>query len=129
MLWWGNDFELYYSSNIRKLILYSLDGSLMFYAFWHGQSNAQIANNIRILQHLKEVEERFSKHDIQSSIMSCKQNLLWLDLISSLFRFVQSLFIKILQAVCTQWLGRTLDNMASRSFSFFEAFLTIDPNL
>ena len=90
------------------------------------QSAAKFSNDIRLLQHLKEVEEPFEKHQIGSSAMAYKRNPMRSERIASLARYViiDSLNPCITEA--TQWFERTLDDSANKRLSVPEAFLAVD---
>ncbi|WP_411678152.1 adenylosuccinate lyase [Caproicibacter sp.] len=90
------------------------------------QSAAKFSNDIRLLQHLKEVEEPFEKNQIGSSAMAYKRNPMRSERIASLARYVivDSLNPCITEA--TQWFERTLDDSANKRISVPEAFLAVD---
>jgi adenylosuccinate lyase len=90
------------------------------------QSASKFANDIRLLQHLKEVEEPFEKSQIGSSAMAYKRNPMRSERISSLSRFVISTAINPAITSATQWFERTLDDSANKRISIPQSFLAID---
>lgn len=90
------------------------------------QSATKFSNDIRLLQHLKEVEEPFEKHQIGSSAMAYKRNPMRSERIASLSRYVIADMINPAMTVSTQWFERTLDDSANKRISIPEAFLAID---
>lgn len=91
-----------------------------------GQSAAKMANDIRLLAHMKEVEEPFGKEQIGSSAMAYKRNPMRSERINALSRFLQSLLLNPAETASTQWLERSLDDSANRRLAVTEAFLTTD---
>lgn len=90
------------------------------------QSAAKFSNDIRLLQHLKEVEEPFEKNQIGSSAMAYKRNPMRSERIGSLSRYVMVDVLNGAFTTATQWLERTLDDSANKRLSIPEAFLAID---
>jgi len=91
-----------------------------------GQSAAKMANDLRLLAHLKEVEEPFEKDQIGSSAMAYKRNPMRSERVCSLSRFLQSLILNPAETASTQWLERTLDDSANRRLAVSEAYLATD---
>lgn len=107
-----------YSRKIDSYVLNTLSGI--------AQSAMKFSNDLRLLQHLKEVEEPFEKNQIGSSAMAYKRNPMRSERISSLARYV---FIDTLNpavTAATQWFERTLDDSANKRISVPEAFLAVD---
>ncbi|MEA1951449.1 MAG: adenylosuccinate lyase, partial [Planctomycetota bacterium] len=90
------------------------------------QSAHKMATDLRLLQHRKEVEEPFEKHQIGSSAMAYKRNPMRSERICSLARYVMSLESSPAATLATQWLERTLDDSAIRRLVLPQAFLGID---
>lgn len=90
------------------------------------QTAHKMTNDIRLLQHLKEVEEPFEKNQIGSSAMAYKRNPMRSERIASLARLVMSHSSSPAMTVSTQWFERTLDDSANRRIVIPEAFLAID---
>ena len=86
----------------------------------------KFSNDIRLLQHLKEVEEPFEKSQIGSSAMAYKRNPMRSERIASLSRYVMSYLMNPYITAATQWFERTLDDSANKRLSVPEAFLAID---
>ena len=91
-----------------------------------GQSAHKMATDLRLLQHRKEVEEPFGKHQIGSSAMAYKRNPMRSERICSLARFAMSLESSAAATHATQWFERTLDDSANRRLTLPQAFLAID---
>ena len=90
------------------------------------QSAHKFSNDIRLLQHLKEVEEPFEKHQIGSSAMAYKRNPMRSERIASLSNYVMSDVMNPMLVSSTQWFERTLDDSANKRLSIPEGFLAID---
>lgn len=86
----------------------------------------KMSNDIRLLQHLKEVEEPFEKSQIGSSAMAYKRNPMRSERIASLSRFVMVDALNPAITSATQWFERTLDDSANKRLSVPEGFLAID---
>lgn len=90
------------------------------------QSAYKFSNDLRLLQHLKEVEEPFEKSQIGSSAMAYKRNPMRSERISSLARCVIANSINPAITASTQWFERTLDDSANKRISVPESFLAVD---
>lgn len=107
-----------YSRKIDSQVLDVLSGI--------AQSAHKAATDLRLLQHLKEVEEPFEEHQIGSSAMAYKRNPMRAERICGLARFVLSLQSSTSATHATQWMERTLDDSANRRLTLPQAFLAID---
>lgn len=107
-----------YSRKIDYYILSVLSGI--------AQSSAKFSNDIRLLSHLKEVDEPFEDNQIGSSAMAYKRNPMRSERIASLSRYVIVDTLNPAITASTQWFERTLDDSANRRISIPEAFLAID---
>ena len=107
-----------YSRKIDSRILNVLAGI--------AQSAHKFSNDIRLLQHLKEIEEPFEKNQIGSSAMAYKRNPMRSERIASLANFVMADAVNPMMVSSTQWFERTLDDSANKRMSIPEAFLAID---
>lgn len=90
------------------------------------QSAHKFSNDIRLLQHLKEVEEPFEKKQIGSSAMAYKRNPMRSERIASLANYVMSDMMNPMLVAATQWFERTLDDSANKRLSVPEGFLAVD---
>jgi adenylosuccinate lyase len=90
------------------------------------QSAYKFSNDIRLLQHLKQVEEPFEKNQVGSSAMAYKRNPMRSERISSLARYVIVDALNPAITASTQWFERTLDDSANKRISIPEAFLAVD---
>lgn len=86
----------------------------------------KFSNDIRLLQHLKEIEEPFEKNQIGSSAMAYKRNPMRSERIASLSRYVMIDVLNTSITSATQWFERTLDDSANKRLSVAEGFLAID---
>ena len=86
----------------------------------------KMSNDIRLLQHLKEIEEPFEKTQIGSSAMAYKRNPMRSERIASLSRYVMVDAMNPAITSATQWFERTLDDSANKRLSVPEGFLSID---
>jgi adenylosuccinate lyase len=89
-------------------------------------SASKFACDLRLLQHLKEVEEPFETKQIGSSAMPYKRNPMRSERINSLARFVLGLMPSSYQTTATQWMERTLDDSAHRRLSLSQGLLAVD---
>ena len=90
------------------------------------QSAHKFSNDIRLLQHLKEVEEPFEKNQIGSSAMAYKRNPMRSERMASLANYVMADVMNPMMVASTQWFERTLDDSANKRLSVPEGFLAID---
>ena len=86
----------------------------------------KFSNDIRLLQHLKEIEEPFEKNQIGSSAMAYKRNPMRSERIASLANYVMITALNPAITSATQWFERTLDDSANKRLSVPECFLAID---
>ncbi len=107
-----------YSRKVDSRILNVLSGI--------AQSAHKFSNDIRLLQHLKEIEEPFEKNQIGSSAMAYKRNPMRSERIASLANYVIADAINPAITAATQWFERTLDDSANKRISIPEAFLAVD---
>ena len=90
------------------------------------QSAHKFSNDIRLLQHLKEVEEPFEKSQIGSSAMAYKRNPMRSERMASLADYVMADAMNPMLVASTQWFERTLDDSANKRLSIPEGFLAVD---
>ncbi|PXV89471.1 adenylosuccinate lyase [Lachnotalea glycerini] len=107
-----------YSRKVDARVLNILSGIAL--------SAHKMSNDIRLLQHLKEVEEPFEKNQIGSSAMAYKRNPMRSERIASLSRYVMIDALNPAITSATQWFERTLDDSANKRLSIPEGFLAID---
>ena len=86
----------------------------------------KFSNDIRLLQHLKEIEEPFEKNQIGSSAMAYKRNPMRSERIASLANYVMVTALNPAITSATQWFERTLDDSANKRLSLPQAFLAVD---
>jgi adenylosuccinate lyase len=92
-------------------------------------STSKFANDMRLLAHLKEIEEPFEKEQIGSSAMAYKRNPMRSERINALARHVLALSMDPAMTAATQWLERSLDDSANRRIAIPEAYLATDATL
>lgn len=107
-----------YSRKVDSRVLNILSGI--------AQSAHKFSNDIRLLQHLKEIEEPFEKNQIGSSAMAYKRNPMRSERIAGLANYVISDALNPAITASTQWFERTLDDSANKRISVSEAFLATD---
>ena len=107
-----------YSRKVDSRVLNVLSGI--------AQSAHKFSNDIRLLQHLKEIEEPFEKNQIGSSAMAYKRNPMRSERIASLSRYVITDALNPAITSSVQWFERTLDDSANKRLSIPEGFLAID---
>ena len=90
------------------------------------QSAHKFSNDVRLLQHMKEIEEPFEKHQIGSSAMAYKRNPMRCERMASLANYVMADVLNPEITAATQWFERTLDDSANKRLSVSEAFLATD---
>ncbi|MCL1987811.1 MAG: adenylosuccinate lyase [Firmicutes bacterium] len=107
-----------YSRKVDYFVLSALSGI--------AQSAYKFSNDIRLMSHLKEVDEPFESGQVGSSAMAYKRNPMRSERIASLARFVIADALNPAFTAGTQWLERTLDDSANKRISIPEAFLAVD---
>lgn len=103
-----------------------LDSQMLAVLSGVAQSAAKFSNDIRLLQHLKEVEEPFEKNQIGSSAMAYKRNPMRTERMASLARYVIADSLNPAMTASTQWFERTLDDSANKRIAMAEGFLAAD---
>ena len=103
-----------------------LDSQMLNVLSGIAQSAYKFSNDIRLLQHLKEIEEPFEKSQIGSSAMAYKRNPMRSERIGSLARYIIADSVNPAITAATQWFERTLDDSANKRISIPEAFLAAD---
>ena len=107
-----------YARKLDTQVLYTLAGI--------AQSAYKFSNDLRLLQHLKEIEEPFEENQIGSSAMAYKRNPMRSERIGSLARYVICDTLNPAITASTQWFERTLDDSANKRISIPEGFLAVD---
>lgn len=107
-----------YSRKVDAQVLNTLGGI--------AQSTSKFANDLRILQNFKEMEEPFEAHQIGSSAMPYKRNPMRSERICALARYVMVDTLNPAFTAATQWFERTLDDSANKRISVAEGFLAVD---
>ena len=107
-----------YSRKVDSAVLYALAGI--------AQSASKFATDVRLLCHLKEIEEPFESKQIGSSAMPYKRNPMRCERICALARYVMADVANPTFTAATQWFERTLDDSANKRISVPEAFLAVD---
>jgi adenylosuccinate lyase len=102
------------------------DARVLFLLSQLAQSTNKMATDIRLLSHLREIEEPFGEKQIGSSAMAYKRNPMRSERVCALSRFVMSLTDNGAHTHANQWMERTLDDSANRRLSLPQAFLAID---
>lgn len=103
-----------------------LDSQMLNVLSGIAQSAYKFSNDIRLLQHMKQIEEPFEKSQIGSSAMAYKRNPMRSERIGSLARYVIVDALNPAITAATQWFERTLDDSANKRISVPEAFLAVD---
>ena len=103
-----------------------LDSQILSVLSGIAQSAYKFSNDLRLLQHLKEIEEPFGKNQIGSSAMAYKRNPMRSERIGALSRYVIVDSLNPAITASTQWFERTLDDSANKRISVPEAFLAVD---
>ncbi|KKO21012.1 MAG: adenylosuccinate lyase [Candidatus Brocadia sp.] len=107
-----------YSRKVDSQIVFSLAGI--------AQSSQKFSNDMRLLQHLKEVEEPFEEEQIGSSAMAYKRNPMRSERVAALARYVLCNCLNPAFTAASQWFERTLDDSANKRIAVPETFLAID---
>lgn len=103
-----------------------LDTQVLYVLSGIAQSAHKFSNDLRLLQHMKEVEEPFEKNQIGSSAMAYKRNPMRSERMASLARYVIADTLNPAITASTQWFERTLDDSANKRISIAEGFLAAD---
>ncbi len=118
-------FDSYYSIT-GQTYSRKIDSQFMFSLAGIAQSASKFSNDMRLLQHLKEVEEPFEEEQVGSSAMAYKRNPMRCERITSIARYVLCNSLNPAFTAASQWFERTLDDSANKRVSIPEAFLAID---
>lgn len=103
-----------------------LDSQILSVLSGIAQSAAKFSNDIRLLQHLKEIEEPFAKNQVGSSAMAYKRNPMRCERMAALARYIMVDSLNPIITASSQWFERTLDDSANKRISIAEAFLATD---
>lgn len=103
-----------------------IDSKVLFLLSNIAQSAHKFSNDLRLLQHLKEIEEPFGKNQIGSSAMPYKRNPMKSERMAALCNFVISNVLNASITCATQWFERTLDDSANKRLSVSQGFLAVD---
>lgn len=103
-----------------------VDSQIMFCLAGIAESAHKFSNDMRLLQHLREVEEPFEEEQIGSSAMAYKRNPMRCERIAAIARYVLCNCLNPAFTAASQWFERTLDDSANKRISIPEAFLAID---
>lgn len=120
-LGYENSFSVTGQTYPRKL-----DSQVMNVLSGIAQSAYKFSNDIRILQHLKEIEEPFETQQVGSSAMAYKRNPMRSERISSLARYAITTALNPAITASTQWFERTLDDSANKRITMPQIYLTVD---
>jgi adenylosuccinate lyase len=118
-------FENYYPVT-GQTYTRKIDSQIMFCLAGIAESAYKFSNDMRLLQHLKEVEEPFEDEQIGSSAMAYKRNPMRCERIAALARYVLCNSLNPAFTAASQWFERTLDDSANKRISIPEAFLAVD---
>lgn len=102
------------------------DAAVLFFIAQVAQTAHKFSNDLRLLQHLKEIEEPFETNQIGSSAMPYKRNPMRCERMAGIARFLTANVQNGIMTASEQWLERTLDDSANRRFSIAEGFLAAD---
>lgn len=103
-----------------------LDAQVLYVLCSIAQSAGKFSNDLRLMQHLKEVEEPFEKEQVGSSAMAYKRNPMRSERMASLARYIITDTLNPCITAAAQWFERTLDDSANKRISVSEAFLAAD---